>query len=65
MFEVGKDYKVVTLEDDIEGPPIEVQRFNCKVLEIQLLIVRFGWVTGDHSIINVSSPRFVCAEHYD
>ena len=64
MLELGKEYKIVTLEEDLEGLG-EVQRHHCKVVEIAWPVVRFGWTTGDYMIVNLSSPHFVRAEPYD
>ena len=55
MLELGKEYKIVTLEEDLEGLG-EVQRHHCKVVEIAWPVVR---VRLDHGRLH--DRQFVLA----
>ncbi len=59
MFEVWKKYTITMLEDG-EERDLQTLRPNCVVIEEKLPLVKFDQY-GSEWIVNVSSPKFVCA----
>ena len=57
MFEIGRTYKLQMLEKGRE-----VTYWDCKVLAVEMPVVKFDHAGIRELILNVSSPAFISAE---
>jgi len=57
MFEIGRTYKLQMLENGRE-----VTYWDCRVLAVEMLVVKFDHAGVRELIVNVSSSAFIRAE---